>query len=287
MTDTETQVVTTPLSDLLKRDESGRFTKRDESPAEPAASAPIVTEPVAVETPATAPQPSLTGDTKPGPSPVPEKVETDEVKALKAELARVRQTRRDIPAAVRPEPVRPPSVFEDEQGYTDHLTSQFEEKLLEAKIAMSEENAREKFPDLKEVMGTVGEGDETLHVNWVEAVKANPRLFDQFKRSANPVVFAYQELKRQADIKEIGDPKAYKEKLRQELLAELKAGGAQPAPTVTPAIIPAITKPDPIIPDTLAGAPSKGSREAPTWNGPKPLGDITKASPQRQAARAR
>ncbi len=271
---------TTSLSDIFKRDENGRFAKREEVAAEP----PVIETPAptvevvapAVETPA-APPPSPTGVTNPGPSPVPEKVENAEVQALKAELARVRRQNRETPA--RPDhPVKPPSVFEDEEAYTNHLTSTIDERVFAAKLEMSEESARERFTDLKEVMGTVGEGDDTLHMNWVEAVKANPRLFDQFKRAANPVVFAYQELKRQAALKEVGDPLTYRERLRKEIEAELlaKAGGA--APVVTPA-----AKPAPVIPDTLAGSTSRASREAPEFNGPKPLTDIFKAAPHNQA----
>ena len=277
----------TPLSDIVKRDDKGRF-----APTEPATDAadsvtPSASEPK-VETPAvTAPSPSPTGDTpnsaeaKPGPSPVPENVESPEVKALKAELARLRQQRRE-PVAPAPQAPKPPSVFEDEEGFANHLTSTFEERLFSAKLEMSEDTAREKFSDLKEVMGTVGEGDETLHVNWIEAVKENPALSQQFRRAANPVVFAYQELKRLNAMKEIGDPAAYKEKLRQELMAELAAKPAG-TPAATPATgqtVPA--KPEPVIPDTLAGASSKAQREAPEFNGPTPLTAIIKSAPHMQ-----
>jgi hypothetical protein len=278
----------TSLSDILKRDEQGRFAspKTDTVAAEPPASDPVDAAIPAVDVlnePAQVPPPSPTGE-KPGPSPVPEKVETDEVKALRAELARVRRQNRVADAPARQEPVKPPSVFEDEEGFTKHLSATVEDQVFDRILAMSEENARERFADLKEVMGTDGDGDDAVHLNWIAAVQANPQLFHQFKRAADPVRFAYNELKRQAALKEIGDPVSYREKLRKEIEAEMlaKAGG-----TVANGAAQTALKPEPVLPDTLAGSKSVSSRDAPEFSGPKPLSDIFASAPHMTEMRRR
>jgi hypothetical protein len=63
------------------------------------------------------------------------------------------------------------------------------------------------------------------------------------------------------------DPAAEREKIKAEILAELRGSGEQPAATVQPA---------PVMPSNLAGARNVGVRSGPAWEGPKPLGDIFK-----------
>lgn len=262
------------LNDILKRDEQGRFAKREDAAADvPANDAPSAEMPEADL--AATPQPSLVGETKPGPSPVPERVESDEVKALRAELARVRQKNREAAQPVRqPDPVKPPSVFEDEEGFTNHVQASVSDMVFEQFLAMSEDIARERFTDFAEVMGTESDGENDMHVNWLAAVGKDPSLFHKFKAARNPAAFAYQELKRQREVEEIGDPKAYREKLRKEFEAEFLA--KQGGQTVQP------TSPEPRIPDTLAGSASKAARQAPEFSGPKPLSDIFNAAPHMQ-----
>lgn len=275
---------TATLDDIFKRDEKGRFAPKEEAPA--AEPAPVVETPVVEAPPAVVPPPSPTGETPPtnpgvtpGPSPVPANVESDEVKGLKAELARLRSQRREAPATVSPPP-KPPSVFEDEEAYTNHLTSTIEQRVFAAKLELSEENARERFPDLAQVMGTVEDEQGVAHVNWINAVRKNPALAQQFERAADPVRFAYQTLKKLKAMEEIGDdPQAYRERLRAEIAAELAAKGQTPAAPAVP-VKPAA--PAPVIPQTLAGTASKASREAPEFNGPKPLEDIMGSRPHLQ-----
>jgi hypothetical protein len=277
------------LSDILKRDEQGRFASIKTEPvaAEPQspnpddAADPAVPE---IQEPAQVPPPSPTGD-KPGPSPVPEKVDSDEVRALKAELARrTRQNRIDAAQAAPPEPTKPPSVFEDEEGFANSLEARLEAKSFDRYLAKSERSARKQFSDFEQVMGTDGTGTDAVHLNWIAAVQANPQLYDQFKDSDEPAEFAYAELKRQAALKEIGDPVSYREKLRKEIEAEIlaKAGGTVPNGAAQTA-----PKPEQVLPDTLAGSKSVSSRDAPEFSGPKPLSDIFASAPHMTEMRRR
>jgi hypothetical protein len=133
-------------------------------------------------------------------------------------------------------------------------------------------------------MGTDGDGEDAVHLNWIAAVQANPQLFHQFKRAADPVRFAYMELKRQAALKDIGDPVAYRDKVRKEIEAELlaKAGGTAANGAVKP-----VARPEQEVPDTLAGSKSVSAREAPEFNGPKPLADIFASAPHMTDVRRR
>lgn len=279
---------TTSLDDIFKRDEKGRFAPKSEAPAAPETPAPVV-EPVtpqpeakvepAPPSPTGETPPNPTGEQKPGPSPVPENVESDQVKALKAELARLRSQRREAPAQTPvAQPPKPPSVFEDEEAYHRHIESTFEERLFERSLVMSEDIAASRFTDFAEVMGTVEDDEGKVHMNWVNAIRKNPALAQQFRNAPNPAAFAYTTLKRLKVMDEIGDdPQSYREKLRKEIEAEL-AAKTQTQPT--PAAQPAPAKPAPVIPQTLAGTGSKSqAREAPEFNGPKPLEDIMSSRP--------
>lgn len=121
-----------------------------------------------------------------------------------------------------------------------------------------------------------------------EAVKANPALSAQLRRSANPAKFAYEQGKKYLALKEIGDdPVAYRERLRAELEAELKAkggeGGEGEKPDADQGEQPTQPAPKPTlkaaIPQTLAkvvsaaAAPREPGKQ---WNGPTPLTDIIK-----------
>jgi len=284
--ETET-LETQSISDILQgRDEKDRFASKQPAESDPPESdpegqaAPVVeTQPDAKPSPEGAPPAT---EAKPGPSPVPEKdTREDEIKGLKAELARLRSRQRQEGQIAPQQPVqaqKPPSVFEDEEGFVRHLTSNFDDAVFDNRLMLSEEMATDRFKDFAEVMGTEGDGQDKMHLNWVEAVRKDPSLAQQFRRASNPSVFAYQTLKRQAFLNEVGqDTAAYKDRLRAELRAELEAelktaqngsGQAQTAP-----------KPEPVVPATLAGMASKASREAPEFNGPKPLGDILAAAP--------
>lgn len=274
---------TTSLDDIFKRDDKGRFAKHEE-PAAPETPAPVETpapqpevkaEPAAPPSP-TGETPPNPGEIKPGPSPVPENVESAEVKALKAELARLRSQRREAPATPAAPPPKAPSVFDDEDAYRSHLEQTFEDRLFERQLAIAEDITADRFQDFAEVMGTVEDDEGKMHVNWVNAVRKNPALAQQFRNAPNPVAFAYKTLKKLKAMEEIGDdPQSYRDRLRKEIEAELAAKVAQPAPGQ-----PAPAKPAPVIPQTLAGTSSKAQeREAPAFAGPAPLESIMDSRP--------
>lgn len=91
------------------------------------------------------------------------------------------------------------------------------------------------------------------------ATEKNPLLHQQAMSSADPWDFVVQEAQRMSVLEEVGsDPKAYRERLKAELLAELQKTNA-----------PALN-----LPSSLAGARSTATRSAPAFTGPAPLGTL-------------
>lgn len=81
--------------------------------------------------------------------------------------------------------------------------------------------------------------------------------------SHDPAGVAMQWYQQRKLMAEVGpDPAAYREKVKQEVLAELQAGGQAAKPAA------------PVMPSNLAGARNVGSRSGPAWSGPMPIADI-------------
>jgi hypothetical protein len=105
-------------------------------------------------------------------------------------------------------------------------------------------------------------GDEAVNQAFERfraATEKNPLLHQQAMSSADPWDFVVQEAQRMSVLEEVGsDPKAYRERLKAELMAELQK--------TTPAALN--------LPSSLAGARSTATRSAPAFTGPAPLGTL-------------
>lgn len=116
--------------------------------------------------------------------------------------------------------------------------------------------------------------DEMVKV-FQSAVAKNPALGVEMGRQVNPYGWMYDQAKRIQAMEEIGsDPAAYRQKLRDELMAELQAKQAQASTDVSAAAQTPAVAAQPVIPKTLATARSAAPRSAPTWTGPTSLSDI-------------
>jgi hypothetical protein len=117
-----------------------------------------------------------------------------------------------------------PDLFVDPKGFTEGLKNDLKNTLLHERINLSRELLMETKQDYAE-----------KEAKFVELAQANPALVSQMNSSANPAKFAYdlakKELEKEAKLKlveEIGDIEAFKQKLRDEILAEVKGSGASP-----------------------------------------------------------
>lgn len=144
-------------------------------------------------------------------------------------------------------------------------TLTYESALLNERMNMSEMMVRQQHGD--------DDVDKALEV-FQKAVQENPALGAQLAQQRHPWQFMFDQAKRIQAMSEIGsDPAAYRQRLRDEILAELQQQGAAPAAQAAAATAAPTA---PVIPKSLATARSAAPRTAPVWTGPTSLTDILK-----------
>ena len=185
---------------------------------------------------------------KEDPKTVPLAAHIEQRKEFQAKLDAVQQKLDEI-AKPKPEPVKAPEFLDPEgaqyfQGMVSNMQANFAAELSETK-------ARMKY------------GEE--HVD--EAIKAatQANMVDSFKGQPDAWGKLAEWHKQQKVVAEIGDdPQAFKAKMREELLAEIKselaaeqvkAAAGQPAPS-------------------LAGVQGTGNAAQGKWNGPRAIDDL-------------
>lgn len=152
-----------------------------------------------------------------------------------------------------PDPYLEPERFAAYQAY------QVQERLFAQSVVMSQRIMRQQHADY-----------DDAEKEFVAAVEADPMLASKLLSHPFPAEFAYQEGKRLKALKEIGDdPASFRERVRQEILAEMQGSGAQAPAQAQPARAP--------VPKSLASAQTGGpARDARTgrFAGPASLEDI-------------
>jgi len=228
------------------------------------------TDPATAE-PEPAAEPEPTGEQSPEtPEPATPPVADEPEDWTKAKALDERQKRQEAEQRIallerqlehtmrQPEP-EIPDAYEDPEGYTEHvagtLEQRFANELYETRKTLSEEVARSRHEDYDEVVST-----------FVQLANSDPtgNLISQLHSHPNPAGFAYNLAKQHLLMNEVKDPEAYRQKVREEIMAELKAGTtAQPAPS------PAASAPT-----SLASVPSAPPATAETWPGPESLEEL-------------
>lgn len=193
--------------------------------------------------------------------PPPDKLPQDEYKAIREEREKRQALEREITALKeqfqslqqpKEPPAPPPSIWEDEQGYGQHITGQaVSQASFNARLDMSEmlaSQAHEDFDDVK--------------AKFLEMAQSNPALAQQALQARHPWEKAYQIAKNAATMAELGATNLdeLKAKIRDELMAEMQA---QP-PASTSAVVP----------PTLTMERNAGSRSGPAWSGPPSLSEL-------------
>lgn len=159
--------------------------------------------------------------------------------------------------APAPPPPQRPDLFENPDGALDFVQQQFQRDLDRRILNMSVAAAKRAFPDYADAEAA-----------FVEAVHANPRLYDQMMADEDPAGFAYRVGSQVKVLREVGaDPSAYREKVRREVEAEMQSKWETEQP---------LRRADPrsSIPPSLAGGRDSSGRFAPAWSGPASLKDI-------------
>lgn len=166
-----------------------------------------------------------------------------ELEALKLQMQQFQQQTQEPPAP-------PPSLWEDEQGWQQHMQRQVLAQADQlSRINASEMAARTQNPDFQEMYDLFN-----------DMAAQNPQLVTQAMSDPHPWGKAYQIAKSYKSMQELGavDVNDLREKLKAEIMAEI--GGQTPV--------------RPAIPATLTGERSVASRSGPAWSGPTPLGDL-------------
>jgi hypothetical protein len=114
---------------------------------------------------------------------------------------------------------------------------------------------------------------------WLRSrVGTDPTVVADYQRimsSGHPYAELVETYKASQALKEIGnDPAAYRERLRAEILEEIRSSGGHPpaAPQLQAAAPPAV------MPTNFADVRNSGGRTGSVWQGPTPLKDIFKPS---------
>ncbi|QZP07782.1 hypothetical protein [Caenibius sp. WL] len=221
----EPEVVETPAEPVQQpRDEAGRFATKEtgetpqETPAEPV-------EPTGGDLP------------------------KEEFEGLKAERKR-RQAAEEERDRLREQlqsnqnpPAPPPSLWDDEQGWTQHFGGQvIQAAALNARLDMSEMMARQANPDFEEAKQ-----------EFLAMAQQNPALLDMARADPHPWNKAYQIVKSHRAMQELGatDVTSLEQKLREKIQAEMAAQ----APAA------------PVLPNSLADAQSSRGGVVPQAGG--------------------
>jgi hypothetical protein len=152
-----------------------------------------------------------------------------------------------------------PSVFEDEKGFVESLKTDFDSKLINDRLNLSEALAVREFG---------AEKVKAASAWFKEAATKNPSLADRF-RSAPLQFHAVVDMHAEhIELEKMKDLPAYKAQIRAEVEAEVKAK--------LEADLKEKQKLRDSIPTSLAGDASKGGLKGAAWAGPTPDEEIYK-----------
>lgn len=191
--------------------------------------------------------------------PPPDKLPQDEYKALREERDKRQRLEAEIEALKQQfnqqpkEPAPPPpSMWEDEQGWQQHLQQQFMQQAdVLSRINASEMAARSQNPDFQEMFDLFN-----------SMAAQNPAVVQQAMTDPHPWGKAYQIAKNHKAMQELGavDLADLEAKMREKIVAEMQT-------EQTPV-------PRPGAPPTLTGERNVGSRTGPAWAGPRSLDEL-------------
>lgn len=213
---------------------------------------PVEPEQVEAVEPAPEPEPAPEepkGETESAP-PAPE---TSEGQVPYAALKEERRKRQELEARIaEKEKVKAPDPVVDPEAYNKHIQETINQRILSERVDMSEELVRQQVGD---------EAVDSAFAAFKDALQTEPHLYQAVMSSRSPYKAIVDWHSRQRVLETVGtDLDAYKQRLREEIQAELAA--QQPDPVLKPSPTP-----------SLANRPSAVKR-GDAFTGPTPLEDI-------------
>lgn len=227
-------------------------------------------EPAVVAEPAKEPDkgaegatPALDKDGKPvvAETVKPEVKTDDPIKAMRKALNATQRELAELrKAAVKPEPTIDPLL--EPEKFAEQVASTVDQRILRERFDDAMDRGREDFGE--EAF------DEAVEF-FAQAAADNPTLAEELKKQRKPDKFVWNYVKEAKARQELGDPVAYREKIRAETTAELMtkvdALVAEKVKTILAGKLPS----------SLADEQTQGGRAASAaseWAGPKPLAQI-------------
>lgn len=201
-------------------------------------------------TPEDTPEPK--GEETPGEPPTPKTEES--MVPLKA-LTEERRKRQELEAQLKADDKKAPDVFEDQEGFTQHLSQQMSQTVLNERLNMSEFMARRDFPDLDAKVD-----------KFSEMVANNPALKEQVFGAVSPYHELVDVVSKAEELEQLKDVDTYKEKLRAQIEADIRAefeAKAKKSEELRDSI-----------PPSLNDVGTKGSLKGSQWGGPTQLDSI-------------
>lgn len=182
------------------------------------------------------------------------------LKALEAERHKRQELERKLEQQYRDlktqsEEKQRPDILEDPDGYADSITRKFQQELDNQRLNMSEFLARREHPDM----------DDKL-AEYRELAEKNPALNSQVQNAMSPWHEVAKIVDASRKLEQLNDVDGMEAKLRAEIEAQIRKEYEDKA------------KAEEVLsgslPQSLAGAPSKGSVKGSNWSGPTPLENI-------------
>lgn len=148
-----------------------------------------------------------------------------------------------------------PDVFEDQEGFTNHINQTISQQVLNATANISEFMAKREYPDLEEKVA-----------KFQDMVKQNPSLQQQVLGAISPYHEIVDIVTKAEELEKMKDIDSYKAQIRAEVEAEIKARLESEQQ--------AKDKKRQSIPPSLVSEPSKGTIKGTTFDGPSSLESI-------------
>lgn len=124
---------------------------------------------------------------------------------------RIEELEQKLSALDKPKEEKRPSVFEDEDGFTQTLTSQAQQYADRVRFDLS-----------RDFMAAQHEDYEQRESEFAELAKNDPSLVAQLRQHPNPARFAYEQAVKAERMRELENPDAYEAKVREKLEAEIR-----------------------------------------------------------------
>ena len=117
------------------------------------------------------------------------------------------------------------NLFVDPDGFKKSIKDGIRQENFKTKVNLSREFMLEAKPDYEE-----------KEAKFFEMAQTDSALVTKMQNHSNPARFAYETASKQQALDEIGDPAAYKERLKKEILEELKGSQDKPEETEKPQV---------------------------------------------------